>query len=408
MLYPGIVTEVRDCVLPEAAMPAGYAALAVAFNLNCDKPYKLTAIASRHKHVDRDGWRLLTPRHRPAATLEGHLTFALKYEGVDLNVLKALFEKVCPDEIAAIVRSKPTGRYARRIWFLYEWLTSTQLDVPPLTRASYVDALDGGLQFAGRSENSPRHRVRNNLPGTPDFCPLVFRTPWLEEACGIDYGAQIRRCLANVPAEHRPYVWLACANAEAAPRDGPKSPRTVLHQWKRGTMGRPSISLSIEEVAVLKTLTPAELTKRYPELDATLAGIANFSHRTASIFSPPLIAACLQFGFARATGETNPYEHSHRYLAQKVFAHTGYRDADNMVPVSVITLQSKIARYRHLLAHREPAGLFDATEQAEFYLRCLKIAADVAVPKAIPFAAERHEAELNAAAFNNRASASPV
>ena len=66
---------------------------------------------------------MLTPRHAPAADLEGHLTFALKYEGLDLAVLKRLFRAVGAAAIEALVRAKPTGSYARRIWFLYEWLT---------------------------------------------------------------------------------------------------------------------------------------------------------------------------------------------------------------------------------------------------------------------------------------------
>ena len=62
--------------------------------------------------------------------MEGHLTFALKYEGLDLAVLKHLFVVAGPSEIEAVVRAKPTGSYARRIWFLYEWLIGTRLDRP--------------------------------------------------------------------------------------------------------------------------------------------------------------------------------------------------------------------------------------------------------------------------------------
>jgi len=46
------------------------------------------------------------------------LVFALKWEGVDLGVLAALFERIEPDEIAALVRATPTGGFARRLWFL--------------------------------------------------------------------------------------------------------------------------------------------------------------------------------------------------------------------------------------------------------------------------------------------------
>jgi hypothetical protein len=51
------------------------------------------------------------PRHAPSPDLEGHLTFALKYEGLDLAVLKRRFATVAPAEIEAIVRTKPTGSY---------------------------------------------------------------------------------------------------------------------------------------------------------------------------------------------------------------------------------------------------------------------------------------------------------
>jgi hypothetical protein len=45
-------------------------------------------------------------------------TFALKYEGLDLAVLKGFFLKTGPGPIEAIVREKTTGSYTRRIWFL--------------------------------------------------------------------------------------------------------------------------------------------------------------------------------------------------------------------------------------------------------------------------------------------------
>jgi len=48
------------------------------------------------KRYEQDGWRIYTPRHAPSPDLVGHLTFALKYEGLDLGVLKALFVAAGP------------------------------------------------------------------------------------------------------------------------------------------------------------------------------------------------------------------------------------------------------------------------------------------------------------------------
>ncbi|WP_271614566.1 hypothetical protein [Bradyrhizobium sp. CCBAU 51627] len=112
---------------------------------------------------------------RPAASLEGHLTFALKNEGLDLAILKRLFLTVKEDEIADLVNQKPTGLNTRRIWFLYEWLLGRELNLPAADKVSYVDAVDTELKYASSGHNSARHPRPQQSTGTPDFCPLVFK-----------------------------------------------------------------------------------------------------------------------------------------------------------------------------------------------------------------------------------------
>ena len=144
---------------------------------------------------------------RPSPDLEGHLTFALKYEGLDLAILNRLFAAVEAGAVETLVRAKPTGSYARRIWFLYEWLTGRRLDLPDAARGDLC-ARSSTPNSSGRSmgENSPRHRVRNNLPGTPYFCPLVFRTAALEEFAAMDLARRAQAVVADVPRD------LAVAN----------------------------------------------------------------------------------------------------------------------------------------------------------------------------------------------------
>jgi hypothetical protein len=110
--FSGPVTAFHDRRLPERATPAGYAALIDAYDVQVPIPLTLSAIGTRHKTVEQNGWRLLTPRNAPPPTLDGHLTFALKYEGLDLAVLKRLFTEARPSHIEAIVSAKPTGNYA--------------------------------------------------------------------------------------------------------------------------------------------------------------------------------------------------------------------------------------------------------------------------------------------------------
>jgi hypothetical protein len=153
------------------AYRAGYFALIGAYELPVPLPQPVLATGKRHRECKDIGLHVLSPRHTPKPTLEGHLTFALKYEGANPAVLSELFAVIEPSEIEAMVRAKPTSAYMRRIWFLYEWLTGRPLDLPDQRRGSYVTALDSALQPVGPPRNSPRHRVRNNLPATLNWFP---------------------------------------------------------------------------------------------------------------------------------------------------------------------------------------------------------------------------------------------
>src|ERR1700736_5719180 len=107
--FSGPVTAFHDRSLPERATPAGYAALIEAFlttpsGASVPLPRRLSAIGGRHRAVDTGEWRLYSPRYQPQPSLEGHLTFALKYEGLDIAVLKRLFLAVSPAGAQVIAR----------------------------------------------------------------------------------------------------------------------------------------------------------------------------------------------------------------------------------------------------------------------------------------------------------------
>ena len=144
-----------------------------AFDLNVPLPRTLSATGERHCTLVKDGWRIYSPSYAPPPRLDGHLTFALKHEGVDLAILKRLFAASGPSPIEAIVRAAPTGAYARRIWFLYEWLMDRRLGLPNADRGAYPLVVDPKRQYTVAAVNSSRHRIKNNLPGTSEFSPLV-------------------------------------------------------------------------------------------------------------------------------------------------------------------------------------------------------------------------------------------
>lgn len=200
----------------------GYAWLAARYTVQAIQPLPVESRIGRRRHTyDHDGRRLeyYTEAMRPDSTLGAHLTFALKHEGVVLEFLARLFSVLPGEALAEWIRSEPTGQYARRAGFFYEWLTGNSLAVERVG-GNYRDALDPALYVtaATAARRNRRWRINDNLPGTPEFCPLVRRTPSLLEvreyaiadrlaAMEVEFGPDIVR---------RSAVWLTIKESRAS------------------------------------------------------------------------------------------------------------------------------------------------------------------------------------------------
>jgi hypothetical protein len=193
---------------------AGYAALVRGLGLKAPMEAGC-AVADGHVRGSvrtEAGVRVFDRRYRPTDDLGGHLSFALKHEALDLLVLSRVFRHIGPDMVADIVDANPTRQYARRLWFLYEWLTGTQLPLPDLASgAHYIPLLDPLRYFVGEPTTwvrSARHKILNNLPGSPVFCPLVRRTPVLDDFVSQRLDEQVHTVMGHTS----PDVWRRAAS----------------------------------------------------------------------------------------------------------------------------------------------------------------------------------------------------
>jgi hypothetical protein len=439
--FSGPATVFHERALPERATPAGYAALIDAYSLRVPLPRTLSATGEHHRIRNDAGWRILTPRHAPSADLEGHLTFALKYEGLDLAVLKRLFAVLTPADIEAVVRAKPTGSYARRIWFLYEWLMGRRLDLPDAERATYEPVVDTEQQWAVPGENSPRHRVRNNLPGTPEFCPLVFRTKALEEFAAMDLVHRARDVVANVPKDllARTAAFLLVKDSRSSYEiEGERPPQNRIQRWGRAIGEAGTRPIDLDELLRLQSLVigdarfvrlglreeggfvgehdresrapiPSHISARPEDLRSLIDGMAAFDRGPAQGLDPVVAAAVLAFGFVYVHPFVDGNGRIHRYLIHHVLAHRGFNPAGVVFPVSAAIL-GRIDEYRKCLedyARRlltvidwQPTGdgnvrvlndtadfyrFFDATPHAEFLYACVRQTIEEDLPRETRF-----------------------
>ena len=426
--FSGPVSVFQERRLPEKATLAGYSALIDAYSLSVPLPRTLFAIGQHHRVFEEAGWRLLTPRHAPHPTLEGHLTFSLKYEGLDLAVLKHLFLAVEPSEIENIIRAKPTGSYTRRIWFLYEWLTDSLLNLGDATGGSYIPAIDPNRQWAAPGDNSPRHRVRNNLPGTSVFCPLVFRTEEIDQFIALDLQQRATQIIAAVPADliARTAAFLLLKDSKASYAiEGEQARQNRIQRWGRalGEAGRQPLDreelLRLQRIVIedarfvqmgfrtdggfvgehdrdTRMPLPEHISAKPEDLPSLIEGMIAFGHSAAHKLDPVIAAAVLAFGFAYAHPFVDGNGRIHRYLIHHVLAQHGFNPPGVVFPVSAAILE-RIHEYRRVLedySHRllpvidwEPTPqfnvrvlnetgdfyrFFDATPHVEFLYSCVR------------------------------------
>ncbi|MFP4485132.1 MAG: Fic family protein [Spirochaetaceae bacterium] len=392
------VTVFHGLRLPEEAIPAGYAALIDCFDLRVPLPRTLFAVSTRHHASTSDRWRVLSARYRPEPTLSGHLTFALKYEGVDLAVLARLFAATGTEPVEQLIQKAPTGSYSRRIWFLYEWLTGHRLNLDNAEQGNYVDALDTRLQYgASLSEKSPRHRVRNNLPGTPGYCPLVFRTERLDAFRTRDLATEVRDKVAQVPKDvvARAASFLLLRDSRSSYEiEGEHPPEDRIRRWSRALSEAGTHELDANELVRLQGIVvgdprfvrtgfrqeggfvgehdrdtgvplPDHISARPEDLPSLISGLVTYAQTAAGHVDPVIAAATVAFGFVYIHPFQDGNGRVHRYLIHHVLATAGFNPPGLVFPISS-TILSRMDEYRRVLESYSdrllPCITWEATE----------------------------------------------
>ncbi len=376
------VTSFQGRRLPERGHLAGFAALIEQYHLSVVLPPMLAAIGERHTKSSTDTWQILTPRHAPLDSLSGHLTFALKWEGVQLGVFAALFQIVKEAEIEQIIAETPTGAYARRLWFLYEWLTGRTLALPDMGKVKAVPVIDPELQFAlAKGSTVTRQKVINNLPGTSAFCPLVRRTPKLDRYV----AAQLPKRASEISGHTHPdllaraaaFMLLADSKASFA-IEGEHPPAQRIARWGQAIAEAGQVQLSREELERLQRIVigdarfvplglrteggfvgerdrstgeplPDHVSARSEDLPALVEGMVAFDDRSSGGGSDPVIAAAvLAFGFVYIHPFVDGNGRLHRWFIHHVLARGGFNPPGVIFPISAAILR-RLDLYRQVL-----------------------------------------------------------
>jgi fido (protein-threonine AMPylation protein) len=428
--------------LPEPAALVGYSALIHTYDLIVPIPYQLSAISTKHRKYVTDQWQIFTTRHFPGNELSDQLTFTLKYEPLQLVVLKKLFEITKKEEITNIIKSEPTGLYKRKIWFLYEWLMGVELDIPDLETANFIDLVNADLQYTGPIRISRRHRVRNNLPGTVDFCPMIQKTKKLEAYLKDDLSKQIEKVIGkthkDVLARAAAFLLLKDSKASYA-IEGERPPQNRAQRWGKAIGQAGQKPLSNDELVRLQQIVidnprfvkmgfrqqegfvgehdrssgvpiPDHISAKFEDLPSLMNGVIDTSELLQhSDYDPILTAATIAFGFLFIHPFVDGNGRIHRYLIHDVLIRKEFVSENIIFPVSAVMLE-RLSEYRKVLEEYSHPVLecidwksssnnnvevlndtidlykyFDATKQAEFLYDCVHHTIVATIPEEVEY-----------------------
>lgn len=427
---------------PETGVLVGYGAIVEAHALKVPLPETLSLVSTKKRRYTTQGWQVFTPRHEPEDNLYKQLVFALKYEGVNLLVLKKLFVSISKAQITEIITSEMLGQYSRKLWFLYEWLLEDQLHIPDLSTGNYVPLLDDKIQYAIAGVKSSRQRITNNLPGTREYCPIIFKTEKLEHYINAKLSEQKSTYLSGIHADvlQRASCFLLLKDSKASftiENENPGTNRAMRWGKAIGQAGNKPLSIAelerlqqiiIENARFLKLglrkeggfvgehdrITgepiPEHISAKHEDLGSLLHGLVGANELLQDeSYDAVLAAASIAFGFVF----THPFEDGngrlHRYIIHHILAKKAFTKQGVIFPVSASILdhiddyRKTLESFSHplldFISWKETANhnvevlndtidyyrYFDASKQAEFLYDCVADTLNRVIPEEVNY-----------------------
>lgn len=335
--------------------------------------------------------------YEPADDLGSQLEFALKYDGTNLLILAKLFANVSSESISEYVSTRPTGKYSRRIWYLYELLMATRLPIDDLTQGSYIDLLDLTEYYTSSGIAIRRQRIRDNLLGNARFCPTVRRTKKLEEFERLNLRHEYQKILNDNPPEllRRALTYLYTKETKSSFEiehikiDAQRTERftTLLHRAETNDYVNKAAFVDLQNQLVDNRFRDEDyrheqnyvgesinwnerihfVSPRPQDLEALMDGlIASHQRLNEGQTSVIIHAAVIAYGFVFM----HPFEDGngriHRFLIHHILSCRGFATPGVIFPVSAVMLKHLDQYDRSLEAFSKPLlSLIDYSMDAE-------------------------------------------
>jgi Fic family protein len=317
-----------------------------------------------------------------------------------------------------------------------------QLNIKDLEIKNFVPLLDETKQYAVKGERSARHRIINNLPGTIDFCPLIFKTKKLENHINANVSGKKNAFLNTIHKDvlQRASSFLLLKDSKASftiEGENPENNRAM--RWGKAIGQAGQKPLSIDELIRLQQIIiedsrfidmglrkkggfvgehdrttgepiPDHISAKAKDVAQLIKGLITANEVLQDErYDAVLAAATIAFGFVFMHPFVDGNGRLHRYIIHHILAKKEFTQQGVIFPISSSILdhiddyKTVLESYSHpLLDHIEWKEMednnievlnntidlyryYDATKQAEFLYDCVEDTLERVIPEEVTY-----------------------
>jgi len=310
-----------------------------------------------------------------------HVLFALKHEGVDLQILAQTVPRIPAEQLRQAIANKPGGVYIRKACYLRELFTGDLLLERPTVTGSPAALFDPDRYVTGPTRNETRWRVNFNGIGTPRYCATVERTAAIGQGLDERILERAADLMQRVPKDvlERALSWAYLEETQhsfAIERESPSPQKaTAFAQLLRRAHDRRELSedyLVDLHAATVTTPHLAEFSYRtaqnwlsagtstsvgvtYVPPPPTLARelmdeLMAFANGDLSMLDPIVCASVISFGFVYIHPFMDGNGRLSRFLFHQTLCRSGELPDEMMLPVSA-AIAKHLPAYSETLKH---------------------------------------------------------
>lgn len=366
---------------------AGYVHLIDQCSISAVKPGISVEVATVTRKEVLGNTLLVPPTMVPAPEdLLGHVAFALKHEGMNLQVLAQVLPLIPEIDIRCAIDSSPNSQYLRKACFLWEHFSgrSIQRAVQNI-RQSYVPLFDSSQYVTGPGIKNSRWRVTFNGLGSLDYCVTVRRTKPIESLLNQDVLQRSELFFKSLPqtVADRTLAWAYWTetwDSWAIENESPSEGRAVrfvnlLKKARYRDRLDESYLVAIQNDLVSNALVratafrteqnylsnglPGSLGVTYVPPDPTLARqlmdeLMAMANASPSNVDPLVLASIVSLGFVFIHPFMDGNGRLSRFLFHQVLRSHGALDDSVLIPVSIVLRRGESEYLEALRAFSEP------------------------------------------------------